>query len=68
MAKPANGWICDSCKSFTARCPWDCPGCGKEVCDVCFSTYAHCDDCAEGKDDKTLLLAANEAGWEFEEN
>lgn len=30
-----RGWICEGCDRGILLKPWDCPGCGKEICDSC---------------------------------
>ena len=59
-------WVCDSCRKGDYTKPWDCPGCGEEVCENCFWSFAHCRKCSEGKTDEELRIAANDAGFEFE--
>ncbi len=59
-------WVCDSCHEADEQIPWECPGCGNETCENCFWSFAHCKKCSEGKTDEELLLAANEAGFDFE--
>lgn len=66
MARYVTGWICEGCEQFVRSQPWDCPGCKKEICDNCFYATAHCEQCAEGKTDNELAIAANAVGWEFE--
>lgn len=63
-----QAWICERCRhAHKARCSmWDCPGCDKETCDDCFSAYAHCKECAAGKTDEALRLAANAKGFDFD--
>ncbi len=58
-------WVCDSCGESDEQMPWDCPGCGNETCEHCFSAFAHCKKCSEGKSDEELRLRANKAGFEF---
>lgn len=61
-------WICERCghgQKFRSNV-WNCPGCGKEVCDSCFDRYAHCKECAAGKPDEQLRLAANAAEFDFD--
>ena len=61
--------ICDTCHEVTEGSqppPWECPGCGQEVCEHCFWSYAHCKKCCEGKTDTELIAAATDAGFEFE--
>ncbi len=63
-----RAWICETCRRphlFQAVI-WNCPGCGKEVCDSCFDRLAHCKTCAAGKSDEELRLAANKKGFDFE--
>jgi len=57
-----NGWQCDSCKSIHKEEPWPCPGCGKEVCEDCFSSFMHCTECDDAEPDKQKL--AERAGIE----
>lgn len=60
-----SGWKCDSCGRVIDEKydkPWPCPGCGNEVCEYCFDSFAHCETCAAGKTDEELRLAANAAG------
>lgn len=61
-------WICEGCNGphRVQSGIWDCPGCGKECCDSCFSVYAHCKPCCEGKSDEEMRLAANAKGHDFE--
>lgn len=62
-----RAWICETCRApqkFLENI-WNCPGCGKEGCDDCFWTYAHCKPCAAGKSDEELRLAANAKGFDF---
>jgi hypothetical protein len=42
--------------------PRPCPGCGKEICDNCGWSMAHCKDCSQGKTEEQLRLAANATG------
>lgn len=60
-----TAYICDGCNEPVESVPWDCPGCGKEVCENCFSLFAHCLECSCGKSDEELRLQANEQGFEF---
>ncbi len=60
--------MCETC-GHGQRLPqnvWNCPGCGKECCEDCFSRYGHCKACSVGKSDEELRLVANENGWDFE--
>lgn len=59
MAKRTTGWIC-ACGTFGTSEPWGCPGCGTEVCEVCFDIYMHCRKCSESQPDKSLIKAAAE--------
>ena len=63
-----RAWICERCRAphrFRSNI-WDCPGCDKEGCDSCFELYAHCKECAVGKTDEDLRLAANAKGFYFQ--
>jgi hypothetical protein len=64
-----QAWICANCargQRFRSNV-WDCPGCGREICDDCGWRYAHCRPCSEGKTDEQLRLAANADGqFDFE--
>lgn len=62
-------WVCETCQRAhkLERNIWKCPGCGAEVCEWCFSIFAHCQKCAAKGDEKSLIAAANNAGWDFEE-
>jgi len=60
-------WICDSCGQPSVSIPWSCPGCGRETCEECFDRFGHCKECAAGKTDEELRVAANASGeFEFE--
>lgn len=63
-----RAWVCESCShGQKARLNvWNCPGCGKEICESCFDRYAHCKPCAAGKTDEELRQAANAKGHDFE--
>lgn len=58
-------WVCDTCHEPHEKMAWECPGCGKETCENCFWSFAHCKQCCEGKTDKELQVAAEEAGFDF---
>jgi hypothetical protein len=63
-----RAWICERCgygQKFRSNV-WDCPGCDKESCDNCFERYGFCKECAKGKSDEEMRLAANAKGWDFE--
>lgn len=62
-----RAWVCEGCKRHqTMRVNiWDCPGCGRECCEHCFSMYAHCKPCCVGKSATQLIEAANMSGCEF---
>ncbi len=49
-----RAWVCETCNRPDKRIPWNCPGCGKEVCEHCFDKYATCKACCEGKTDEQL--------------
>lgn len=60
-------YLCENCR-YPSRVKahiWNCPGCGKEVCESCFDRLAHCKPCAEGKTDNQLKVIANKEGWDF---
>lgn len=59
-------WVCDSCNESDESKPWNCPGCGKEVCENCFDSFAHCSRCTDGKTDKELIEAAKLCGFDFD--
>lgn len=60
------GYQCDGCKKFTSDIPWNCPGCGVEVCELCFDSYAHCKTCCAYLDDEILKRNAYKFGWDFD--
>lgn len=68
--KYISGWQCDNCQRIhqNQSLIWDCPGCGKEVCDSCFGKFAHCNECCDKADrnDNYLIAAANAKGYDFE--
>jgi hypothetical protein len=68
MATWWSGWKCEGCKGLSkSPQPWNCPGCGKEICDNCGWAMAHCKACAGDKTDEELRLAANATGnFDFE--
>lgn len=59
-----RAWICETCQrpQRIRDNVWDCPGCGKEICDCCGWRYGFCRPCCEGKTDEELRLAANATG------
>lgn len=61
-------WICERCYrgNRIKADVWDCPGCGHECCENCFSRLAHCKNCVIDKTDEALRIAANAAGWDFD--
>lgn len=63
-----QAWICEGCSRFNKFLNdiWSCPGCNKEICEKCFSKLAHCHECAKGKTEEDLKIAANAAGWDFD--
>ena len=63
-----RAWICERCRApqIYRDNIWDCPGCEKEGCDSCFDRYGHCKECAAGKTDEELRIAANEQGRDFQ--
>lgn len=61
-----RGWKCESCNQFVRCEPWDCPGCGEETCNQCFSKYAHCEKCSGQDSDEHLVAVANANGYDFE--
>ena len=64
MAKWFVGWQCDGCKGYLSQAwkPWNCPGCGKEICDSCGWMMGHCKACSAGKSERQLAIAANATG------
>jgi len=62
-----QAYICEGCGEPHRRRHriWECPGCGKECCELCFRMFGHCRKCAEGKTEEELRLAANAKGWDF---
>jgi hypothetical protein len=63
-----QGWVCERCERARRHRNeiWDCPGCGHETCENCFSVLAHCRPCCEDKTYEQLRRAANNKGWDFE--
>lgn len=59
-------WLCAGCNGV-GELPWDCPGCGKEICERCFDRLAHCKACAEGKTEQELARVGVEHGFPFDE-
>ena len=76
MSTRIVGYRCDSCGDISTDdntptgelIPWKCPVCGKETCSKCFSTYAVCTECASTRTSHECLLAANSAGWDFDDS
>lgn len=57
------GWKCDTCNAVTELgSPWNCVGCGKEICDSCFYMYGHCRPCCQGATELELAKRANAKG------
>lgn len=58
-------WVCEHCGATHLRyCRFDCPVCGKESCNSCAWTFAHHKECAVGKTDKEMCIAAGmEEDW-----
>ncbi len=61
-----RGWLCEGCKKHVRSRPWACPTCRKEVCDGCFSAFAHCKECSAKFTVPDLIHAANSQGWDFD--
>lgn len=61
-----RGWICFGCGRGVAERPWCCPTCRAEVCDFCFSRYAHCKTCAAKLTKSQMIHAANAQGFDFD--
>jgi hypothetical protein len=66
-----KGWKCDSCGTISPEEPWNCPSCGKEVCESCLDRFMLCKDCSKGKTSLECKEIAIKAGYfdreEFEE-
>lgn len=63
------GYVCETCNHphRSHSNIWNCPKCKNETCEACFDRYAHCRSCSVGQSDADLIHAANEEGFEFEE-
>ena len=71
-----KGYQCDSCGKFnesigpyldnvTEIKPWNCPVCGKEACQHCYSKFATHEACCNGKTDTELIAIADSKGFNF---
>jgi hypothetical protein len=63
-------WKCDTCGNISygeADEPWDCPVCGQETCEHCFSYYMVCNKCSEGHTEEEVKQMSTEAGYDWEE-
>jgi len=60
-------WKCDTCGFIDNNEPWDCPVCGKEVCESCFEMYMICKDCADGKTHEEVKIMSEKLGYEWDE-
>ena len=58
-------WQCE-CGEINGSQPWECPGCGKEVCEGCLWEFMHCRTCSEADPDKDKLRLAAEAKYQIE--
>lgn len=60
-----KAYKCGSCGSLNFNeLPWDCPVCGKEICEYCFSYYATCKKCCKNKTIEEIKNIAIEAGYD----
>lgn len=70
MDNLGTAYRCESCSQISygyySR-PWNCPICGEETCENCFSMYMLCSACAEGYTDEENRARAKEKGFEWED-
>ena len=59
-------WKCEGCNSIDNHNnkPWNCPNCGKEVCQNCFWVYGLCKKCSVGKADEECKLLSKRTDWD----
>lgn len=68
MLHLGEAWKCEGCNSVVTHTkPWNCPGCGKEVCGNCFEMYALCKPCTGNKTDEEAKALAIANGWDFKD-